>query len=57
MPGLIAALSEIVGRPMVDKTGDADAPEPSIFIALREQLGPGLEPANRTLNVLVVDHV
>jgi hypothetical protein len=35
----------------------ADAPGPTIFQALQEQLGLKLEPAKATVDILVIDHM
>jgi uncharacterized protein (TIGR03435 family) len=69
---LARALGARVGRPVIDRTGHADAfdfelrfvqepsPDsrfPSIFSALEEQLGLKLESTRAPIEVIVVDHV
>jgi uncharacterized protein (TIGR03435 family) len=46
-------------RPTLNAGSPAPAPEtaPSIFTALREQLGLKLEPARDDLSILIVDHI
>jgi uncharacterized protein (TIGR03435 family) len=72
MGGLAAALSSRVGRVVVDRTGLAgsfdfllrfasepwaEATQPSILQALREQLGLELESTRAAVTVLVIDRV
>jgi uncharacterized protein (TIGR03435 family) len=70
---LAANLSFAVGRPIVNKTGleggydlmldyapegaDASDPRPSLFTALKEQLGLELAPGKGPVDVIVVDHI
>jgi uncharacterized protein (TIGR03435 family) len=67
------ALSHAAGRMVVDKTGltgkydialtwmpdeqQADVPGPSIFTALKEQLGLKLVPGKEAVDTLIVDHL
>jgi uncharacterized protein (TIGR03435 family) len=72
IPQLIVALNREVDRPVVDRTNLAGrysftldwAPDPaaaggapSIFTAVREQLGLRLEPANEPVDAIVIDRV
>jgi bla regulator protein blaR1 len=70
MPRLAEHLSDVTGRPVVDRTGldgtygitlkysrsDSDD-NPSIFTAVQEQLGLKLEPGRAPVDVLVIDHI
>ncbi len=70
MPALAGYLSDSVGRPVVDRTGlvgvygitlnfsrtDNDD-RPSIFTAVREQLGLKLDAGRAPIEMLVVDHI
>lgn len=67
--GLTHYLSNLLGRPVVDKTGiqgshnwsmhlqPDDIPSAAVFAALEEQLGLKLESAKAPLDVLVIDHI
>lgn len=73
MPRLAGALSDALGRPVVDKTGytgifdlhlefapDETIPEtqqPSIFSALQQQLGMKLDASKAPVQVIVIDSV
>ena len=72
MPDLAKTLSAVLGRTVVDKTGlreafdihlefasenAPDSTNPSIFTAVREQLGLRLESAKGPVDVLVIDQV
>jgi uncharacterized protein (TIGR03435 family) len=73
MPRLAEALSDTLGRPVVDKTGftgifDAhlefapyetitDAQQPSIFSALEQQLGIKLDASKGPVQMIVIDSV
>ena len=70
LTALVDTLAQTTGRPVVDRTGLAgtfdielewaaspDADGPSIFTALREQLGPKLESTRAFVDVLVIDSV
>jgi len=69
---LAGMLAIPAGRPVVDKTGivgnydvtikfapdgDIDSSLPSLFTAVREQLGLKLEPQKVSIEMLVIDHV
>jgi uncharacterized protein (TIGR03435 family) len=69
---LASMLGEVVGAPVVDKTGlkgnynfrfsfaqldTADSARPSIFTAIEEQLGLKLENQSVPVDVFVIDHV
>ena len=70
MARLAAYLSDMTGRPVVDRTAlegsygitlsfsrsnTDDAP--SIFTAVQEQLGLKLEPGKAPVDLLVIDHI
>lgn len=73
MPRLAGALSDALGRPVVDKTGftgifdarlefapyetTAEAQQPSIFSALEQELGVRLDASKGPVQVLVLDSV
>lgn len=70
MPFLAGYLSDVTGRPVVDRTGLAGTygialkfsrsdrdDNPSIFTAVQEQLGLKLEPGRALIDVLVIDHI
>jgi len=77
METLAIVLSNMAGRPVVDKTGltgrydiklemmqmepssvdGTQAPAPSIFTVVQEQLGLKLEPSTEKVETLVIDHV
>lgn len=64
------SLSSVLGRPVMDETGlkgyydfrlewtpdDADAPGPTLFTAIQEQLGLRIETHKAPVEVLVIDH-
>jgi uncharacterized protein (TIGR03435 family) len=70
---LVETLSGLTGRTAVDKTGltgkydfslkwkpddsQADTTGPSLFTAIREQLGLKLEPGKSVVEIIVIDHV
>jgi uncharacterized protein (TIGR03435 family) len=72
MAGLASLLAPIAGRPVVDRTGltgdfdfqlryaadlDRESKFPSIFTAVREQLGLNLESTRAPIEVVVIDRV
>jgi uncharacterized protein (TIGR03435 family) len=72
MPRLVEILSRFAGRVVTNETGlageydftlewvqDASAENagPSLFTALREQLGLRLDPSTRPVTVIVIDHI
>jgi uncharacterized protein (TIGR03435 family) len=70
---LVETLSGLTGRTAIDKTGltgkydftlkwkpddsQADTTGPSLFTAIREQLGLKLEPGKSAVEIIVIDHV
>jgi uncharacterized protein (TIGR03435 family) len=72
MKSLAGMLTAKLKRPVADKTGaagdyevklqfapdgDAESPLPSIFTALREELGIKLEPAKVPVQMVVIDYL